>query len=917
MDREFEEASVAGESPDKSEQRKSSGETTGSARDPRLGVARATEPAKAKVPAAAADKADKADKGEKADMAARPEADEAGASSGDRPADRATAVFRTVRPERDADGDGAEPEGAGSAAKNDKPVDADAKRKPADREAGSAGSKSAPKNGSSGTSGGDARLKAAVAAWVAGGDEDAEKAGEADEGAEKADKGAGKADKAESAAKDAPAGAEKAAKGDDAAKKPAAGGDKPTAVFKTVRPAAADKAEGKSGKDGKDGKDEKPAPKVDAAAGKPAADQPTAVFGAVRPKAESKPAVPADQPTELLKAPGPEVGEKKKPAVDRPTAAFGAVRPKAEGSDAEAESKPAVPADQPTELLKAPGPEVGEKKPAVDRPTAAFGAVRPKANGSGAKAESKAAAPTDQPTELLKAPTPPPAKPERPSQFVPLKKDDAPAAKPGAAKADAPAKPAAGKPAPAKPDAPAKPAIPVSVAPPQPPAAPAAGTGEPGRPAAPLDLLAQLTNTPPPPETPVRTAMRRVKIWTPLVALLVIVFVVVQAFRPLPEPKLALAGKKSYVFQGDKPVLPWPTEGQAIVDVDGLGRVGSYGDMKPLPIGSVAKVMTTYIILRDHPLKKGEDGPQIDVDQKAEDDFVNGDKENESVVEVHKGQKISEKEALEAVMLPSANNVARLLARWDAGSEEAFIKKMNDTAKDLGMTNTTYTDASGLMESTVSTAEDQVKVGKKAMQDPVFRDISKAINYNSTTTSGSSSREAYLKVQRNFNKLVPAFGVVGIKTGSTTKAGGNLLFAAEKKVGGSTQLIIGAVFGQHKTPIIDTATTYSKDLILATGKALTTSTVVKKGDVVGHVDDGLGGTTPVVAAKDLTVAGWPGLKVDLKLVANGKAVPHTAKAGAEIGYLAVGGGTGEIKVPVTLQKALAEPSFGAKVTRIS
>ncbi|WP_448323667.1 D-alanyl-D-alanine carboxypeptidase [Streptomyces sp. DSM 41493] len=867
MDREFEEASVAGESPDKSEQRKSSGETTGSARDPRLGVARATEPAKAKVPAAAADKADKADKGEKADKAARPEADEAGASSGDRPADRATAVFRTVRPERDADGDGAEPEGAGSAAKNDKPVDADAKRKPADREAGSAGSKSAPKNGSSGTSGGDARLKAAVAAWVAGGDEDAEKAGEADEGAEKADKGAGKADKAESAAKDAPAGAEKAAKGDDAAKKPAAGGDKPTAVFKTVRPAAADKAEGKSGKDGKDGKDEKPAPKVDAAAGKPAADQPTAVFGAVRPKAESKPAVPADQPTELLKAPGPEVGEK--------------------------------------------------KKPAVDRPTAAFGAVRPKANGSGAKAESKAAAPTDQPTELLKAPTPPPAKPERPSQFVPLKKDDAPAAKPGAAKADAPAKPAAGKPAPAKPDAPAKPAIPVSVAPPQPPAAPAAGTGEPGRPAAPLDLLAQLTNTPPPPETPVRTAMRRVKIWTPLVALLVIVFVVVQAFRPLPEPKLALAGKKSYVFQGDKPVLPWPTEGQAIVDVDGLGRVGSYGDMKPLPIGSVAKVMTTYIILRDHPLKKGEDGPQIDVDQKAEDDFVNGDKENESVVEVHKGQKISEKEALEAVMLPSANNVARLLARWDAGSEEAFIKKMNDTAKDLGMTNTTYTDASGLMESTVSTAEDQVKVGKKAMQDPVFRDISKAINYNSTTTSGSSSREAYLKVQRNFNKLVPAFGVVGIKTGSTTKAGGNLLFAAEKKVGGSTQLIIGAVFGQHKTPIIDTATTYSKDLILATGKALTTSTVVKKGDVVGHVDDGLGGTTPVVAAKDLTVAGWPGLKVDLKLVANGKAVPHTAKAGAEIGYLAVGGGTGEIKVPVTLQKALAEPSFGAKVTRIS
>lgn len=527
-------------------------------------------------------------------------------------------------------------------------------------------------------------------------------------------------------------------------------------------------------------------------------------------------------------------------------------------------------ADQATQLIRAPKPAAGDS--------------------------------ADQPTRLIKAPANPDSESEseseRTSQFIPLKKDDAPAPKPLKAPKPA-AEPKATPPAPPKP------------APEAPPA------DSPADPQAPLDLLAQLTNTPPPPETSVRTVVRRVKIWTPLVVLLGIIFVVVQVMRPLPAPELAIVGKSSSVFEGSTPSLPWPTEGQAVVDVDGLGRVGSYGEMKRLPIGSVAKVMTTYIILRDHPLKRGENGPLIDVDQKAEDDFTNGVREKESVVEVHKGQKISEKEALQAVMLPSANNVARLLARWGASTEEAFIKKMNDTAKELGMTNTTYTDASGLVESTVSTAEDQVKLGKKAMQDPVFREISKATEYHSTTASGTGSGVEYQKTQRNFNKLVPMYGVVGIKTGSTTKAGGNLLFAAEKKVGGSTQLIIGAVFGQHKSPIIDTATDYSKQLILTAGKALTTSTVVRKGDVVGHVDDGLGGTTPVVATKDLTAVGWTGLKVDLKLTAGGRTLPHTAKAGTQVGELTAGGGMGEVKVPVALQKDLAEPTFGAKLTRVS
>lgn len=74
-------------------------------------------------------------------------------------------------------------------------------------------------------------------------------------------------------------------------------------------------------------------------------------------------------------------------------------------------------------------------------------------------------------------------------------------------------------------------------------------------------------------------------------------------------------------------------------------------------------------------------------------------------------------------MLPSANNVARLLARWDAGSEEAFIKKMNDQAAKLGMTNTTYADPAGYDSATKSTATDQLKLAEQVMKDDIFRQI--------------------------------------------------------------------------------------------------------------------------------------------------------------------------------------------------
>ncbi|MGA5322609.1 D-alanyl-D-alanine carboxypeptidase [Streptomyces seoulensis] len=510
---------------------------------------------------------------------------------------------------------------------------------------------------------------------------------------------------------------------------------------------------------------------------------------------------------------------------------------------------PGKPVDTPTTALKSPV----AKKPQVDQPTTML-KVGGKAKPAGAEQEA-----------------------ERTSKFVALKPD---LKGPSARVEETRAVPQVG---------------------------PERTTQQPLPPKPPLDLLAELTNTPPPPETPVRTLVRRVKIWTPLVILLVVILGVVQAMRPLPQPTLSLTAKDSFTFEGGKQDIPWPADGQAAMDVQGIGSFGSSGSGKPVPIASVAKVMTAYLILRDHPLKSGAPGPKIPIDKTAQSQSKAG---QESTVDVTEGDKITQREALEGVLIASANNVARLLARWDAGSEKAFVAKMNAAAKGLGMTGTTYTDPSGLTNSTVSTAVDQVKLAKAAMTQPAFREVAAMMSY--TDYKGT--------YHSNWNQLVGHNNVVGIKTGTTTSALGNLVFAAKQNVGGETRTIIGAVLRQppskRDNSILSAAMDSSDALIRAGQGALRSETVLKKGTVVGYVDDGLGGETPVEVTEDVKAAGWAGLKVKLSFTSG--TIPHTAKAGTEVGSLTVGDGSsaGAVKVPVALRADLAEPGLGAKLTRI-
>jgi D-alanyl-D-alanine carboxypeptidase (penicillin-binding protein 5/6) len=258
--------------------------------------------------------------------------------------------------------------------------------------------------------------------------------------------------------------------------------------------------------------------------------------------------------------------------------------------------------------------------------------------------------------------------------------------------------------------------------------------------------------------------------------------------------------------------VAWPASGVSAAGISGIGVLRGPHASRRVPIASVAKVMTAYIIVRDHPLGAGESGPPITVQPREAAAYPAQVRNGDSLVPVVAGEQLTERQALEALLLPSADNMAWILARWDAGSQAAFVARMNTTARGLGMTATHYTDPSGLSAATTSTAADQVRLGMAAMREPALAQIV-ALRSAAIPVAGAVP---------NLNTLLGRDGIAGIKTGSDTAAGGCILLAAWQRAHRQGTLIVAATFGQPGTmaTMLPRALQAGHQLVLALRRAL-------------------------------------------------------------------------------------------------
>src|SRR6202035_4703862 len=161
---------------------------------------------------------------------------------------------------------------------------------------------------------------------------------------------------------------------------------------------------------------------------------------------------------------------------------------------------------------------------------------------------------------------------------------------------------------------------------------------------------------------------------TSLLIVGVIAYALIALLRAVPPPSLTPAALPK-AFPGHLSGVAWTAVGESAVAVQGVGFLGTHGGDRPLAIASVAKIMPAFIVLHAHPMTPGENGPELTVSPSDVAIYKADIALGQSTVEVKAGEQLSERQALEALLLPSANNVATLLAEWDAGSETAFVAK--------------------------------------------------------------------------------------------------------------------------------------------------------------------------------------------------------------------------------------------------
>src|SRR5207245_1841316 len=121
------------------------------------------------------------------------------------------------------------------------------------------------------------------------------------------------------------------------------------------------------------------------------------------------------------------------------------------------------------------------------------------------------------------------------------------------------------------------------------------------------------------------------------------------------------------------PKITWPAYGQAGIGAAGYGLLSVAGAQTAAPIASVAKVMTALAVLSQKPLELNQQGPTITITEEDVASYENYVTQGGSVVRVDSGEQISEYQALQAMLIPSANNMAFTLSRWAFGSTDNYL----------------------------------------------------------------------------------------------------------------------------------------------------------------------------------------------------------------------------------------------------
>jgi D-alanyl-D-alanine carboxypeptidase (penicillin-binding protein 5/6) len=222
---------------------------------------------------------------------------------------------------------------------------------------------------------------------------------------------------------------------------------------------------------------------------------------------------------------------------------------------------------------------------------------------------------------------------------------------------------------------------------------------------------------------------------------------------------------------GDRPD-PFPgVAASYLLKIDGKA-VWEHRPDRRLPPASLTKIMTALLVL-----ERGRLGEVTTVSRAAS-------RETGTRIGLAAGDRMRVAELLAAALIGSANDAARALAEHADGTEERFVKRMNDRAAALGMRDTRFANATGHHHpGHYSTANDMAVLAEAALADERFARLAATVRLDVRTADGGRTFPL-----ENRNEMVGRYrGVVGVKSGYTLEAGPCLAASA---VRGKTRVLL-------------------------------------------------------------------------------------------------------------------------------
>lgn len=384
-----------------------------------------------------------------------------------------------------------------------------------------------------------------------------------------------------------------------------------------------------------------------------------------------------------------------------------------------------------------------------------------------------------------------------------------------------------------------------------------------------------------------------------LILMLLLLAGAINFFRPIP-PALPVSDLQQPTVT--KAVeFSWPTAKQAAVGAVGYGLLEATNTNKPLPMASTAKLVTALAIDKHQSESYSPATLPDEFNSKDVDIYQSYIAKNGSVAPVREGQLIYTGDALTAMLLPSANNVADSFVIHEFGSMKAYVRYANAMLAEMGADNTHVADASGFSPKSVSTAQDLLVIGEKMLAKRYLSDIVKQPRadlrgfgtvYSTNTALGTN-------------------GIDGIKTGHTDQSGGCYIYSATKHIDGQKVRLIGAVMG---APDIAAAIQSAPAMIDQQVNNIEKLTIATKTQVVGHYEIPWSSDIPLVTAKKLEISTWPGKKINVGI--NSPPYKTQVDDNSAVGSIFAEVNDRDFTVPIKLQRDLPGPSFFWRLTRI-